>query len=390
VAVALMDDTTHTPNIVLYIDIRRGYETDANAYGQKKLVFFADDSVESSENGVDRERVAIWDIILDIVPKESTASGVDMNTSIAEGDGNQAASSSNVNYITPLKSGILDLEVFRSSVLDVRDILQAANDVLLAQGENTEAYEDTNDIGSNNGDKELCETEDCTDVDGQKRPSSSVAGYIFSLSNGKDMPEVRQSNVIFASIDSKVLAQKEPSTPERTETSSSSSHWTARDEIDNEITLSRSSETLVDIDVMDITSFSCSHNTLILRSKLHKSHVILASLKQHISTSFYSIAYDLVFEWIRAVAKSGWVIKWPMKKQNAGMRTKRFLILRDRTLSYHKKEPSREEYESSTVTPLVTIKLKSGDIAKKSRYKFLSCVEVNMFSYHNIPSHLLS
>ncbi len=38
-----------------------------------------------------------------------------------------------------------------------------------------------------------------------------------------------------------------------------------------------------------------------------------------------------------------WMYKWPMKSQKTGRRTKRFFVLRDNILSYHKTQPSSME-----------------------------------------------
>jgi hypothetical protein len=186
---------------------------------------------------------------------------------------------------------------------------------------------------------------------------------IFSLAKAKGMPEVRQFSMIPAG-----------SSPPR-------SNFTDHDVIpwtETEVKSSSGAEMRVsqlDIHVRDIQSSSCSGDSVVFRLKSGVSLIVVSSLKFAISPSSFYVSGDVVFEWVRGVAKSGWLDKWPMKNQKAGMMTRRFFILRDRILSYHRVEPSSQE-EASADYSMHSVKLKKGHYVHRSKHHMSSCVKV--------------
>lgn len=378
-------EESHLVSIALFIDVRRGSESDSNAYGEKKIVFFCD-AVSSSQAPADDQKTAVpfWDILLDILPRKATNSE---SLSVMESPLplERDTTSKSSQFTVMIEQSVVSNEdddvtlrpsLWDNSVLDVQSILVKANELFLMPeagnaGSPNYSVEDidlTDDVDNSTPIKST------TEVDNLVTPerNNSKAGYIFSLSKASNVPEVRQSSVIFAvkKTRSECLYSSSTNLP-------SNIGWSEYDEMCQDDDMYLSGDCSIDLDALDITSYSVSHNTLILRSKFHKSHIIIGSLKQTISPSFYTIAHNIVFEWTRAVAKSGWVLKWPMKKQSAGMRTKRFFVLRDRMLSYHKHEPTKSEYDTVSSTPLLSVKLKTGDTVGLGTKTFLSCVEVS-------------
>lgn len=84
---------------------------------------------------------------------------------------------------------------------------------------------------------------------------------------------------------------------------------------------------------------------------------------------------DTVFEWVRDAAFSGWGYKWPMKRQKAGLRTKRFFILRNDLLSYHAREPRSKE-EAHADYAMHSLRLRPGTAVSKTRRYLQDCLEV--------------
>ena len=84
---------------------------------------------------------------------------------------------------------------------------------------------------------------------------------------------------------------------------------------------------------------------------------------------------DTVFEWTRDAAFSGWGYKWPMLRQKAGLRTKRFFILRNDMLSYHAREPRSKE-EAHEDFAMHSLRLRPGTAVTKTRRYFQDCLEV--------------
>lgn len=178
------------------------------------------------------------------------------------------------------------------------------------------------------------------------------------------MPEVRQSSVIpatndqnqknYSGLDAIPWSIKDANIPENYEMKS----------------------IRLDLHVRDILSSSCSSNAMVFRLKSGVSLIMINSLKYCINSSNYVVTDDLIFEWVRGVAKSGWLYKWPMKNQKAGMMTRRFFILRDRILSYHRVEPSSQE-EASADYSMHSIKLKKGHYVQRSRHHMRTCVKLD-------------
>lgn len=185
------------------------------------------------------------------------------------------------------------------------------------------------------------------------------------------MPEVRQSSIISAVND---LEQRKYSDFDTIP-------WTLKDTNTQENYEMKS--TRIDLHVRDILSSTCSGNSIVFRLKSGVSVIMINSLKYCTNSSNYVVTDDLVFEWVRGVAKSGWLYKWPMKNQKAGMMTRRFFILRDRILSYHRVEPSSQE-EASADYSMHSIKLKKGHFVQRSRHHMRTCVKVFILFYSEL------
>ena len=70
----------------------------------------------------------------------------------------------------------------------------------------------------------------------------------------------------------------------------------------------------------------------------------------------------------------------------AGFRTKRFFILRDRTLSYHKHEP-RSQAEARSDYAMHSIQLKHYFSVERSSSWGLPCVKVSTIAMHSTTQH---
>ena len=80
----------------------------------------------------------------------------------------------------------------------------------------------------------------------------------------------------------------------------------------------------IDVNAFDISSSSASDNVLIIKSRADGcSHIITSDAKhasylqvsQVDSSTNIAVINSTLVEWSRAVAKSGWIWKWPMEKQ---------------------------------------------------------------------------
>jgi hypothetical protein len=94
------------------------------------------------------------------------------------------------------------------------------------------------------------------------------------------------------------------------------------------------------LDLSEVSGLSCSTNCLALQA--NKYATVFTGTLKHVNCEScqFLVVDDVFFEWNRGVAMSGWHYKWPMKSQKTGMRTKRFFVLRDNILSYHKTKPT--------------------------------------------------
>lgn len=156
----------------------------------------------------------------------------------------------------------------------------------------------------------------------------------------------------------------------------------------------------VELSTTWVEGVSSTRDALILRLKpssesgaaMSTSIVVCAALKYQPSENYFvfpdegvgrddqsGIAPE-IFEWSRAAAKSGWLIKWPMQSQNRfGRRTTRYFVLRDRFLSYYNTVPGSLT-SSSSYTPdsaMHTIFLSRTHTVAISRHHMRSCVKVS-------------
>lgn len=93
------------------------------------------------------------------------------------------------------------------------------------------------------------------------------------------------------------------------------------------------------------------------------------------TTGALSRSVDTIFEWVRDAAFSGWGYKWPMLRQKAGLRTKRFFILRNDLLSYHAREPRSKE-EAHEDYAMHSLRLRPGSTVVPTRRYLQDCLEV--------------
>ena len=96
------------------------------------------------------------------------------------------------------------------------------------------------------------------------------------------------------------------------------------------------------LNLRDVRTSNATATFFLLQSS--RSTAVFTGTMAHGHTdSVYVLEGDKVFEWVRGAAASGWCWKFPMKTQNFGRLRKRFFILRDNVLSYHKSKPKHEE-----------------------------------------------
>jgi hypothetical protein len=101
------------------------------------------------------------------------------------------------------------------------------------------------------------------------------------------------------------------------------------------------------LNLRDVKTTSATSNFFLIQSK-SSTAVFTGTLAHGTTETNYLLEGDKVFEWIRGAAASGWCWKFPMKTQSFGRIRKRFFILRDNVLSYHKHKPLHEEDVAST------------------------------------------
>lgn len=130
----------------------------------------------------------------------------------------------------------------------------------------------------------------------------------------------------------------------------------------------------ISVDVDSVLNLSSSSNCLILQT-LEGSIISTGTLKSTETKDYHMVASDRLFEWVRGPAASGWMIKWPMKSQASGRRTKRFFVLRGSKLSYHRGRPESID-EIENVAPAACLEITADTKAQKVRYLFYSCIQV--------------
>lgn len=211
---------------------------------------------------------------------------------------------------------------------------------------------------------------------------------IFSFSDhGSLAPEVRAAVVIRA--DSQKVSQHDQSDRKLS--------WDAKDE--REIDLPIVQKVNVKLDLSKLFSVSCSTSCCLfiytpenidktvdsadvqtlavtgtMKNSVFNSQMIVIDSSSS-PTALGTGGVDTVFEWVRDAAFSGWGFKWPMLRQKAGLRTKRFFILRNDLLSYHAREPRSKE-EAHADYAMHSLRLRPGsNVAIKRRF-FQDCLEV--------------
>lgn len=385
VAVAMLDevsDVEDEPYIAITINLSPQTELVDELFGPKKIAFF----LSSGENI--EEKTLIWDPIFNILPPtigdmHQSTNGIDdpalvlplvdvdfIDSSEVVGSNNDSVSSIQLlSHQDSPGSG------------DKFDVLSTEGDERIPHGRGTGNYVSSSDSTVDEGDhtwKEVVpgslldvfllittETEKNLESVDDLGPDGDVkeSGSVFSLAKAKGMPEVRQSNIITAGV-----------APLRSNfTDCDVIPWTEA-EVRTLASIERKSSSF-DINVRDIHSYSCSSDSIVFRLKSGVSIIVISSLKYAVNPSHFFLCEDVVFEWVRGIAKSGWLYKWPMKNQKAGMMTRRFFILRDRILSYHRVEPSSQE-EASADYSMHSIMLKKGHFVHRSRHHMRSCVKV--------------
>jgi hypothetical protein len=116
--------------------------------------------------------------------------------------------------------------------------------------------------------------------------------------------------------------------------------WPIEAELDSN--LDSASHKFEYLNIRDIKNIYSSNIFFILQGHRYTS-VFTGNLSYGSTDSVYVLEHDKIFEWIRGAAASGWCWKWPMATQSFGRLRKRFFILRDNVLSYHKVKPLHEE-----------------------------------------------
>jgi hypothetical protein len=395
VAVAMLDEVPDAPDepfIAITITMLPQVEVTDDFFGLKKIAFFVPSGDDPDE------KTLIWDPQFNILPPDGSSAAGDLdqgdatsspNTSLPVGEViSSPASHSHIS--TPndaLSPGLVTPEPVRSRNPDF-DVLSTEGDDKDRYGRGIGNYVSSSDSSVDEGIdtwkevvpgslssplRSACSLSPevdqllATQSEGGVTPAVEAdieeKSSIFSLARAKGMPEVRQ----FA------MVPNGSSPPRSNFTDHDMIPWTeAEVKASSGVDLKVSQ---LDIQVRDIQSSSCCGDSVVFRLKSGVSLIVVSSLKFAISPSSFFVSGDVVFEWVRGVAKSGWLYKWPMKNQKAGMMTRRFFILRDRILSYHRVEPSSQE-EASADYSMHSVKLKKGHYVHRSKHHMSSCVKV--------------
>lgn len=132
---------------------------------------------------------------------------------------------------------------------------------------------------------------------------------------------------------------------------------------------------LLKVQVSDVVAYTSTYNGLLLQLNDGSTVVVTGTLKSVVTSSKCTIVDDnIIFEWTRGAAASGWMTKWPMKSQRAGRMTKRFFLLRDNVLSYYKRKPINEEQAETGLK--YGLRLSDTSTIAKGRHFLIPCITV--------------
>ena len=124
-----------------------------------------------------------------------------------------------------------------------------------------------------------------------------------------------------------------------------------------------------------MVAYTSTYNGLLLQLNDGSTVVVTGTLKSVVTLSKCTIVDDnIIFEWTRGAAASGWMTKWPMKSQRAGRMTKRFFLLRDSVLSYYKRKPMNEEQAETGLK--YGLQLNETSSIAKGRHFLIPCITV--------------
>jgi hypothetical protein len=348
VAVAMCDSShsEHPKQLFIAVTLNRIGNSDdlsspAISYGEKRISFFPDDDAEN-------QSTPIWDAVFDIAPMVETMEDFVMSHSDDEVQEENDASS--CHLVDPVYSQSIGDIVKKSAEGD--DIASLLDTPDFDSHEHGQSEEFSN-VGTDEMNDDLLECE-----------THEELNTMCSLSKGEGMPEVVNYPVQFSCTFQGSGQSKLTS-------------WTEDDEATS-CTNGSYGIALEGVIVDNIINSNCTSMDLALKTASKGTIIAISSLKYCVRNSDCFVTNSFLFEWVRGIAKSGWCIKWPMKNQKAGMRTRRFLVLRDCVLSYHRQAPSSQK-EFSIESAMHTIRLTESTRVLRSRHHLLSCVKVECF-----------
>jgi hypothetical protein len=151
-----------------------------------------------------------------------------------------------------------------------------------------------------------------------------------------------------------------PSPIQRTEFNSSKFNklkfsWPIEDETQDN--LSKANHVVYNLNIRNVVTSTACSNVFVLDNLGHGAdaydrhcEVFTGTLRHATTNTHYSVTPrgDMIFEWIRGAAASGWLLKWPMQSQRLGRRRWRFFVLRDNLLAYYAGRPTSEEEIATT------------------------------------------
>ncbi len=131
------------------------------------------------------------------------------------------------------------------------------------------------------------------------------------------------------------------------------------------------------INLRDMKTIYSTSNFLVIAASSQSSTIFTGTLQSAVTETTYVLEGNKVFEWIRGAAASGWCWKWPMKTQNMGRLRKRFFVLRDHILSYHKIKPSSEEELATSFSANTSMHVTDNSTVSIGRKFLQRCLIVN-------------
>jgi hypothetical protein len=110
---------------------------------------------------------------------------------------------------------------------------------------------------------------------------------------------------------------------------------------------------------------------------LGTSIILTGNLRTTTSNSLCMVKGDVIFEWSRGAAKSGFITMWPLKSDNTivGGRKTKFFVIRNNTLYWYNSMPgSNDNYEEEVTS---CMQLTSESTINRGRKYIFPCLTIN-------------